>query len=240
MSLKYKVALFWVFAATTVPLFAQLPVQTQKAEMAIPFGVVSGRLVTVGEYLVFIDEEKPEASFAMTRSGMRNLSYAAEIVTVETLKPVRDRSGERTAFSFRLATPQEAPPFAEWFKTTAGTAAAASPQTGREADKKDAAKVESAEPTKTYQARHDHFPGGGCNGRLIIEPDRVVFESVGEIAHSRQWDMRDIKELKRDNPYSIKIVPFAGNEYNLHLQGQGIDSNEFKALVDRVTAARIK
>jgi len=240
MSPRFRLALFLVFAAAAVPLFAQLPVQTQKAELAIPFGVVPGRLVTVGEYLVFIDEEKPEASFALTRAGMRNLSYAAEVVTVETLKPVRDRSGEKTVFSFRLASPQEAPPFAEWFKTTAGTVTAASPQTGKEAEKKEAARPEIPEGAKTYQARHTHFPRGGCSGRLIIEPNRVVFESVGEIDHSRQWDLRDIKELRRDSPYSIRIVPFAGNEYNLQLQGQGMDSNEFKALVDRITAARIK
>jgi len=239
MSSRFKIALVLVLAATTAPLYAQLPVQTQKAELAIPFGVVPGRLVTVGEYLVFIDEEKPEASFAIARNGMRNLSYAAEVLTVESVKAVRDRSGERTVFSFRLATPQEAPPFAEWYKSTAG-AAAASPLAEKAADARDTAKIEAAATTKTYQARHTHFPRGGCSGRLIIEPNRVVFESVGEIDHSRQWDLRDIKELRRDSPYSIKIVPFAGNEYNLQLQGQGMDSNEFKALVDRVTAARIK
>lgn len=237
MSRRFIGVMLLVFAGTVLPLFGQLPVQSQKAEMSIPFGVVTGRLVTVGQYLLFIDEEKPELSFAITRNGIRNLSVVAEILTVETLKPVRDRSGEKTALSFRLSKPLDAQLFVDWFKTTAEAAA---PPAEKEADKKEAAKKETVVPTKTYQARHNHFPTGGCSGRLIIEPNRVVFESIGEINHSRQWDLKDIKELKRNNPYSIKIVPFLGNEYNLELQGQGMDSDEFKDLVDRVTAARIK
>jgi len=243
MSRKIKGAMLLVIAAAIMPLFGQLPVQTQKAEMSIPFGVVPGRLVTVGEYLLFIDDEKPEASFAVARTGMRNLSVAAEIITIETLKPIRDRGGERSALSFRMTKPLDAQPFADWYKATAEAAAAAAPpaekEKEKEADKKEAAKKEVVIPTITYQAKHDHFPRGGCSGRLILEPTRVVFESITEIDHSRQWDLKDIKELKRDNPYNIKIVPFMGNEYNLQLQGKGMDSNEFKALVHRITSARI-
>lgn len=239
MARTFKVALFMVLATMVTPLFAQLPVHTQKVEMSIPFGVVPGQLVTVGDLLLFIDDEKPEASFAIARSGIRNLSIAAEVLTVETVKPVRDRGGERSSFNFRLTRPMDAQPFADWFKTAAAAAAAPAAPGEKEAEKKDAAKTEAAIPAKTYQARHTHFPRGGCNGRLVIEANRMIFESISDIDHSRQWDLKDIKEIKRSNPYSLKIVPFSGNEYNLELQGQGMDSSEFKGLVDRITSARL-
>ncbi len=87
--------------------------------------------------------------------------------------------------------------------------------------------------------RHDHRIGG-CDGRLIVEMDRVSFESITNVNHSRQWGLKDIKELKRSNPYGIEVVPFSGETYNLGIQGRGMSNDEYKALVDRITAARLK
>ena len=89
----------------------------------------------------------------------------------------------------------------------------------------------------SYQVKHDHLLGS-CRGRLIVEPNRLVFESITDIGHSRQWGLKDIKELKRDNPYGIKVVPFSGDTYDLEFQGRGMDSDEYRALVDRITSAR--
>jgi len=175
-----------VFAATTVPCWPQVPVQTQKAELAIPFGVVMGRVVTVEITWFLSMRRKPESSFAITRSGMRNLSTAAEVLTVETVKTIRCRGGEMTVFSFRLATPQETPPFAEWFKATAEPPMFPF-RPGRKPKKRMLPKVEAAASAKTYQARHDHFRAEAATAGSSFEPDRVVFESVGEIDHSRQW-----------------------------------------------------
>ena len=52
-------------------------------------------------------------------------------------------------------------------------------------------------------------------------------------------NLKDIKELRRDNPYKIKIEPFNGGDYDLEIQGQGMDNAQFKLLVDRITAARV-
>lgn len=228
MSAQFSRAGALIFIATVMPMFGQLPVQTQKAEMSVPFGVVSGRLVTVGEYLVFVDEEKPDSSLAVVRSGLRDLTTSGDILTIETLQPVRDRSGERSKLVFRLSNPSTAPGLAAWFKEAPQTVSE-SAQPGKE----------TSAATLTYQVKHDHLIGS-CNGRLIIEPNRILFESITNLDHSRQWGLKDIKELRRTNPYGIKIEPFTGDTMNLQILGRGMDSTEYGALVDRITAARVR
>src|SRR4029079_1032309 len=100
-------------------------------------------------------------------------------------------------------------------------------------------KPESADGTTSmsYDAKHKHRLGS-CRGRLIVNEKGMAYESIDEISDSRQWQLRDIKELIRSNPYEIKITPFDGNEYHLDLQGNGMDNAAFKSLVDRITAAR--
>ena len=94
-----------MFAAAALPLCGQVAVEVQKAELSVPFGVASGRLITVAEYLVFSDDEKPEASFAVERRQIRDLSTAEDTLTLETNNLVRDRTGERSKFTFRFTTP---------------------------------------------------------------------------------------------------------------------------------------
>jgi hypothetical protein len=206
--------------------YAQTPVLTQKAELAVPFGVASGRLIEVGDFLVFLDDEKPDFSLAVSRSQLRSLIVSEQTLTVETVNPVRDRNGEHLKFVFRIADPSGLASVGAWYKEGPAPATAAST-------------IASDFVVKTYQVKHDHMIGS-CNGRLIIEKNRVAFESINNINHSRQWSLRDIKELKRDNPYGIKIIPFSGDTYNLSIEGKGMDSETFRELVDRVTAARLK
>lgn len=68
--------------------------------------------------------------------------------------------------------------------------------------------------------------------------DRIVFESIDDIGDSRNWLPKDIKELKLDNPYKLTIDPFSGSKYTFEFQGQGMDPEVYRSLVDRVTTAR--
>lgn len=216
-----------MIAAAALSLLGQVPVQVQKAELAVPFGVVPGHLITVGEYFVFVDEEKPETSIAVSRADLRRFSADGEILTIETAQQMRDRSGGRSSLTIRLPGTTDAAKLMAWFNAV--------PKPASDFSSPNAKTI----ATRTYQVKHDHRIGN-CTGRLIIEPNRVLFESITDIGHSRQWGMRDIKELKRDNPYGIKIVPFTGDTYNLGIVGKGMDNDEYRALVDRITAARIK
>lgn len=91
----------------------------------------------------------------------------------------------------------------------------------------------------TIQAQHNHRLRGSCVGQLTILEDRVSFESVGDVDHSRQWFFADIREVKQDGIYKIEVTPFLGNNYDLELSGRGLNSQEFGNLVDSIAAARI-
>jgi hypothetical protein len=92
----------WVCSASL--MIAQTTAQLQKAELAIPFGTVSGKIVMTGDHLVFIDEEKPGQSFVVARTEVEDLTIQDRTASLELRRPVQDRSGERTRLNFRLAS----------------------------------------------------------------------------------------------------------------------------------------
>lgn len=230
--MKYKVFFVGLVLAWSGVLPAQTAIQVQEARLAIPFGAASGKVVRVGDFLVFIDDERPEWSFAISRGEVENVATEGDTLTVKTMKPLRDRTGERTSFAFQLIGGADmATGLAQWARMTATAAPA---DTVRPVSN-------GAAATLNYQARHKHgLPfRGSCQGRLIVSEDRISYESVDQIEHSRQWELRDIKEFKLDNPYEIHIDLFVGDDYDFELAGKGINSTEYKTIVDRITQARI-
>jgi hypothetical protein len=211
--------------------FAQTAVKAYAADLAVPFGVASGQIIVVGDYLVFVDAEKPETSIGAMRSELRVVSAApGEELTVETAASLTDRSGPRTRFVFRLKNPGGAEAIQSWYRSRPMDAA--KPATS-------SAEKPPAALAPTYQVTHKHRIGS-CSGRVILEDGRVVFESITNVEHSRRWQLSEIKELKRSNPYSLKVIPFAGGDYDFSVLEKGMESTDFSALVDRVTRARSK
>lgn len=105
---------------------AQSTAQVQRADLAIPFGTVSGKIVMAGDHLVFIDEERPEHSFVVPRSEVENLSIHDRTAGLELRRPVQDRSGERSQLNFRLAGGETAS-LKRWFGYAAATPVASAP-----------------------------------------------------------------------------------------------------------------
>lgn len=230
--MKYKVFFIGLVLAWSGVLAAQTVVQVQEARLAIPFGAASGKVVRVGDFLLFIDDERPEMSFAISRSEVESVATEGETLTVKTMHPLRDRTGERTSFAFQVMGGADvANALAQWARMTA---AAAPADTVRPISN-------GAAATLNYQARHKHgLPfKGSCQGRLIVSEDRISYESVDQIEHSRQWELRDIKEFKLDNPYELDVDVFVGDDYAFELAGKGINSTEYKTIVDRITQARL-
>src|SRR6185295_1111359 len=131
-----------------------------------PFGTVPGSLITIGDNLIFIDDDHPEASFTVARTDLQNLSVADGIVTVQIAKPVRDRSGERTALSFRLREDTRTVGITNWFG--GGTIRIGGGTIPTQAGSV-TSKPESADGTTSmsYDAKHKHRLGS-CRGRLIV------------------------------------------------------------------------
>ncbi len=42
------------------PAFCQVGIHVYPAELSVPFGTAAGKLVAVGDMMVFVDDEKPE------------------------------------------------------------------------------------------------------------------------------------------------------------------------------------
>jgi hypothetical protein len=75
------------------------------------------------------------------------------------------------------------------------------------------------------------------DGKLIIDNDRIMFESLDNYSDSRRWEMREIRELKLKNPFEIEIRT-TQEKYNLLLSGAGMDNAQFREISTRVTRAR--
>jgi hypothetical protein len=93
-----------IWACSASLLIAQTIAQVQKADLAIPFGTVSGKIVMAGDHLVFIDEERPDQSFVVARNDVKDLIIQDTTASLELRRPVQDRSGERSRLNFRLAS----------------------------------------------------------------------------------------------------------------------------------------
>lgn len=235
------------FASVCLLLALAAPASTQTVatgsalavEHAVPFGTVTGKLLLLGKYLVFVDDQQPDASFVVAKSIIESLSADSTAITIQTKEDVRNRSGEVRRLSFRALPGSDLAPLTSWYGTgQVATAAAAVPATGATtAAAAPSTGVTLAPGTTSYEAIHNHRIGG-CKGRLLVSADQISYESIDSVSHSRRWEFKAIKELKQDNPYSLEISPFSGGGYNFKLSGTGMDPDAFRQLVDKVTAAR--
>lgn len=218
---------------------AQTPMKVHRAELSIPFGVASGHILLVGDYLVFVDQEKPDASFAISKADIRNMIAEAGVITVETRLPVSDRTGERSTISFRL---QEVDVGSVMNWSSAPALPLPTPVAGQmptsEASPMTPSPTTSPAGALTYEVKHRHRPFGSCNGMITITNERITYESTNNIGHSRQWRLADIREVTQNGPYFFEVEPFVGGRYRFEISGQGMDVQDFKTVVARITAAR--
>jgi hypothetical protein len=131
--------------------------------------------------------------------------------------------------NFRFAAAGAGDPIVRWARSAPPARASSTPTIPSEQ------KVEGQK--FSYEVKHDHRIGS-CSGRLIVTGDKVIFESLTEVNDSRQWSMKDIKELVHKSPYRLDIKPFAGNDYSFGLLGNGMDNSDFSTLSKMVTDAR--
>jgi len=226
--------------AGAAPLPAQTGGSAYEAELSVPFGTAQGKLLLLGDYLVFVDDLQLPDSFVISRDLIERVTGGSQMVTIETKRPVHDRSGERVRFSFRLTQGADPALVTRWFQGRGATGVGALAQVPV-AVRAPAPVPTGEKPTTAdelvYKVRHDHRLGG-CQGRLVVGQDRIVYESIDNIGHSRNWLLKDIKELKLDNPYTLNIEPFSGGKYTIQFEGQGMEPEVYRSLVDRVTSAR--
>ncbi|MBL8213281.1 MAG: hypothetical protein JNK87_21365 [Bryobacterales bacterium] len=187
---------------------------------------VTGRVAVLPDSIVFIDDEKPEASFFATRAMISAVTPDTDSVTIQLNKAVKDRSGSTTRVILRLTAASEATAIQRWFSSA--PAAAAGPQSGA---------AGASANTLTFRAQKKKMLRGNTDGKLIIDDTRIMFESTDNASDSRRWELKEIKELKNKNPYELEIRPFRGENYELQLT-DAMDQAQFREIVDRVTKSR--
>ncbi len=208
-------------------LHAQTSLVFTDAELAVPFGSAKGQIAFVSDHIVFVSAESPKSSLTISRSDIARIDRSGDVVTIVTRRQLRDSDGERDTFRFRLSQSSNV---MRWYETTGATM----PTTTTPASPVPAG---AAAILASYSAKHGHLVGS-CQGTLILSEDAVSFESQDKIEDSRKWKLADIKKVEQSGVYKLKVEPFQGGSFDLELNGKGIDSGEFRQLVDRIARAR--
>ncbi len=211
--------------------WAQSEVRVFTAELSAPFGAVTGKVVVHDSLLTFVDSEKPEASFTVDKTNVQSITRLNDSLVVQLKKAVKDRVGESNRLSLRLSVPSESTVVEQWLEQ--GLTATA-PATGSQASPGAPA---AASDRWSFPARRSKRIGG-TDGTLVVTQERVIFESLDKAEETRRWELKEIKELKRKNPYEVEIIPFQGDKYSLKLSGSGMETEQFRQLVDRISQAR--
>jgi hypothetical protein len=197
---------------------AQAVSNVQRVEHAIPFGTAAGDLIGSGEHLIFVDDEERRSSFAISRGNVKDIRQKGASITIALARPVKTRSGESSSVGFRFRDPDGVRMISAWMSAHAAVPAAAG-------------------ETLAFQVKHKHLIGAD-EGRLTITPAEVDYRSLTNFNASRRWKMSEIKEVKRDNPHSLAIVPFTGDQYKFEVIGPEIATEQFNRLVDYITTQR--
>ena len=207
---------------------AQTSMKVVGAELSLDFDKAQGKLMMVGDKIIFVDDEKPESSFAIDRDNIIGIDKDNSVLSIQTKNTVNSRGDEKMRFVFRLKD-GSAEDFVSSSNMNSSNIKTVSdtrmPQTG-------------SASTMVYEAEHGHRLYGSCKGRLIVGSDRISYESTDDRDHSRQWLFTDIKKLKRDSPYKLSIKPLSGDGYTLDILGQGIDITDFKKIEDNLATAK--
>ena len=223
----------WVLLAASAmfaagPAAAQLAQQAYPVELSMPFGTAGGKLVTAGEYLIFVNDPNVERSFVIPRVNVQNVNVENGIMSVALNQPMRGEAGEPSRLSFRFTNPADAESIVRWSKTASADRSAAAPNVGE---------PKIAGQQFSYQVKHNHRVGS-CTGRLLVTADRVSYESLTDINDSRQWSMKDIKEVEHKNPYKLDIKSFTGNDYSFEFLGSAMKNEDYEDLTKSIAAAR--
>jgi hypothetical protein len=213
---------------------AQAPLTFVDAELAVPFGSVRGQIAFVSNHFVFVASDNPTGSMSIDRADITRLDRAGDVVTIVTRRAIRDADGERDTFRFRLT---QSNTVMRWYETTASAATPAPPATTA-APASTPAPPAATGVIASYQVKHSHLVGS-CQGTLILSETAVSYESLDRIEDARNWKLIDIKKVEQNGIYKLKVEPFQGTSFDFELSGKGIDSGEFRQLVDRIARARV-
>lgn len=208
-----------LFLARADPI--QAPVLVREAEYATDYGTFSGRLIVVSDQMVFIERDYPQDSFAIARNEIRAFHSDSNRFTIETMRPLHSRLGDRLHFQFTIRD-GTVEPLTLW---------AGARQTNAQTT------LSEQQAQWAYVAKHRHGLGS-CTGNLLLGKGRLTYDALDDRDHTRQWLFRDIYRTRRRSPYRLEVETRAGEKYTLELQGRGMDIAVYRQLQNWISLAR--
>ncbi|GAB4408804.1 MAG: hypothetical protein OHK0021_19140 [Bryobacter sp.] len=221
---------------TCLPIFSFLVLSAQaQSEVNVIIATlastqpIAGKLAVMSEKLLFIDDENPATSFLMDKASIRSANADGEAITLQLNKPIFDRAGSANRVILRLSSVTDSLKIVSWFNSKGALSNSANSATT----------PSSSNPSVlTYNATRKKFLRGNTQGKLIVDEERIIFESTENASESRRWELKEIREFKQENPFEIVITSSGGEKYSLILEGKGMDNAEYREISDRITKAR--
>ena len=190
-----------------------------KIQLHSSSGTINGKVVGVGDHLIFIDDDQPQKSFLIPRGDIRTARNDNNTIVVEMARPVTDRFGTRSNLEIRLVDPA----------------------TGAVLSKSLGVPVERGRTETIYSldVRHDHKGHGHCEGKLIADDTRIRFESVGQASHSQNWTYDQLERFvtERDNAI-LRVDPVNGETYDFNVANGATAGAMHKLVSGKIVAAR--
>lgn len=218
MKLLGTLLLASVFTFTLAADEHQLTVH--KVQLSGPSGTINGKVVGFADHLIFIDDDSPEKSFHLQKGEIRTSRMGPNsAIIVEMTRPVTDRYGSRSNLEIRVADPSSSAVLTKWIGVP--------DQRSR------------TETTYSIDVRHDHKGQGGCEGKLMADDSRLRFESLGEAAHSKNWNYNQLSkfEVEKDNAL-VKVTGANGEAVHFNVVNGATAGAMYKLVADKIVAAR--
>jgi hypothetical protein len=202
----------------------------QRATLWGPNGTVPGKLVIRGDQMSFIDDNNPDMSFIIPKTDVRAARWEGGRLTIDLAHPYASSIGaNRSDLVFVMPDQTSAGSVITWMGVpVSGYSAGAESEANR-----------TATPPSTLNITDVRFDvkNGDQRGKLMLQPDQLVFESLTDARHSRSWKYSDIRELTH-NDHEIKVKGRHGDDYEFQIKNRAMLDTAYNLISDKVIAAR--
>ncbi len=207
------------------------------AELSASFEAVPGRVVLVGDQVMFWSDSATVPSFYFSKAKVQRSLVSNGVLTVELVEPTQISTGSQSRFSFRLTGASDTGSIERWFAQPAGATTAASTASST-APSSSASASGLLAGAYTFDAEHTRRFGGNRTGKLVFTKEGLAWESLDDATQSRTWQYKSIRRLDRSNPYELVVDTFSDGKYSFKLTTKPIGNEEFSTITDYLAAGR--
>jgi len=210
------------------PVKAQSSVDACEIELSEPFSVVKGKVVRVGNTLVFVDDDLGR-SVTVDRSNIKRFSPQKDVSSIDLYRPVIYRERDRLHFEFRVVTPSaNCEAIRQWLRNGTSTPGGG----GRRTPPR-----KPQAPVTKYPVVHIRDMARDFSGTLIVSEKTIEFECSQDSGRSRRWALKDVRKVEQRTPYLLMVFPCATDKYTFEFPAKGMDPTVFRPLRNRISQA---